>query len=352
MLATRCAPIAAAVALLAYATAAAAANNPYLQGYAQALLDRNYPDLAVTITDTDASGRVTLSSDACVPTWLREAVENTLIGNKEITAVQWNVQCTKAQAATVAPPEKVEPLPRTRLFRPLLADPREARFSASLQHHRINGQSFNAASVSFGEEFGFARGHWHGGEYQLGVEGGVFALFNMDTSSHDLENADYMVGFPLTWRRNAWSYRARLYHISSHLGDEFLLRNPDVERINLSYEAVDGLVSWEHNNLRLYGGGGWLFDTQPDLDPWTLHYGLEYLVPRAFGGYDLYFATDIKQSQAQDWIVNQSYQLGLSFRHGDRLIRFALEYYNGLSPNGQFFTDHLNYYGFGIQLGL
>ncbi len=353
MSAMRCGSITATALLLALcAMPAAGATNPYLKGYAQALLDRDFPTLAVHIAEVDANGRVTLSSNACVPPDQRAAVEQTLTDNNQIISIQWNLHCSEAEVASSPPPEKLEPLPRTRLFDQLLADPREARFSASLQHHDINHHGFTAASVSFGEEFGFTRGHFADGEYQIGVEGGVFALFNMNTASHDLENADYMIGFPVSYRSGPWSYRARLYHVSSHLGDEYMLRNPDVERINLSYEGFEILTSWEHNNLRVYGGPGLLFDTQPSLDPWTLQYGTEYQIPRVLGGYDLYFAADIKQSQAQDWIVNQSYQLGLSFRHGDRLLRFGLEYYNGLSPNGQFFTERLHYYGLGIQFGL
>src|SRR5699024_10025854 len=127
-----------------------AASNPYLRGYTQALLDRDYPDLGVRISNADASGNVILGSDGCVPAGLRDAVERTLTGNGQITSVQWDVHCSEREAEITPPPTKVEPLPRTRLFEPLLADPREARFSASLQHHDINNSSFNAASVSFG----------------------------------------------------------------------------------------------------------------------------------------------------------------------------------------------------------
>ena len=48
----------------------------------------------------------------------------------------------------------------------------------------------------------------------------------------------------------------RLFHQSSHLGDEFLLRT-QTQRVNLSYESVDLRFSYEIGDvLRLYGGGG------------------------------------------------------------------------------------------------
>ncbi|MFP4087106.1 MAG: DUF1207 domain-containing protein [Desulfobacteraceae bacterium] len=49
---------------------------------------------------------------------------------------------------------------------------------------------------------------------------------------------------------------ARLYHQSSHLGDEYLLRD-NTSRENLSYEGVEVLLSYNLiESLRIYGGGG------------------------------------------------------------------------------------------------
>jgi hypothetical protein len=61
----------------------------------------------------------------------------------------------------------------------------------------------------------------------------VFAQFDLDSTSDDLLNADYVVGLPLTFRRAGFSARGRFYHQSSHLGDELLLREEnDLEREN------------------------------------------------------------------------------------------------------------------------
>ncbi len=54
---------------------------------------------------------------------------------------------------------------------------------------------------------------------------GVFQ-FDLSAPSSDLINTDYVVGVPLSWRSGGWSTRVRLYHQSSHLGDEFLLGRP------------------------------------------------------------------------------------------------------------------------------
>src|SRR6185503_17309890 len=82
-----------------------------------------------------------------------------------------------------------------------------------------------------------------GNGLQLGVAGAIFAQFDLDSASYDLLNADYTIGLPLTFRAGRISGRLRPYHQSSHLGDEFLLRPSPPKRVNLSFEAVEALLS-------------------------------------------------------------------------------------------------------------
>ena len=78
---------------------------------------------------------------------------------------------------------------------------------------------------------------------ELGIQAGVFAIFDLNSQSFDLINADYLVGIPLTIKTGNFANLTRIFHQSSHLGDEFLLRGQTNERINLSYEAVNSLLS-------------------------------------------------------------------------------------------------------------
>ena len=71
----------------------------------------------------------------------------------------------------------------------------------------------------------------------------MFALFSLDAPSSDLVTSDHWVGFALSYRKGPWSYLLRLYHQSLHLGDEFILGNPDVNRVILGNQDLEGLVS-------------------------------------------------------------------------------------------------------------
>ena len=93
--------------------------------------------------------------------------------------------------------------------------------------------------------------------------------------------ADYVVGLPLTGRYHGFSGRLRPYHQSSHLGDEYLLRDDPVERENLSFESLELILSGELGPLRLYGGGEYLFRREPDtLEDLLAHGGGEIRIGR------------------------------------------------------------------------
>ena len=113
----------------------------------------------------------------------------------------------------------------------------------------------------------------------------VFPIFDLDADSFDLINADYWVGGAAECRRGPLAALFRVFHQSSHLGDEFLLRAPQNQRnrVNLSYEAAGLLLSREffERALRLYAGAEYIFHRDPRrLKPWTLQYGAEVSIPR------------------------------------------------------------------------
>ena len=361
------------VVALTPASGWAAVAADYLQGYARAVLDLRFPERGIQVRGAFDDGRVALADAGCGASPERVAVEDALVETGRFARVVWEEtpECRQRQAAAQMPiapaagaaavppprtaaqdagtPAPVEALPVDELFKPLIADPRQPQFS--MKYHRYKAQeSFNAASVSFGDYFGFAsRALEEYGVSQIGLQGAVFAVFNLDTPSFDLVNADYWIGIPVSYRRGPWSFLTRIYHQSSHLGDEYLLGNPNLERINLSYEDLEALASYEHKRWRFYGGGGVILHSEPDLDPLHAQVGAEYREPDFLRNFDLVAATDWQASQEQSWHLNRSYQVGFAFssREG-REVRLMLEHFRGFSPNGQFFDERLRYSGAGL----
>ena len=256
------------------------------------------------------------------------------------------------------------PFPDDDIFRPLLADPKQPQFYAAYQrlHSRATGETFNAGFVGFGEYFGLWGLRRPGCDgVQVGLTGAVFAQFHLHRSSSDLLNADYLVGIPVSLRRGLVSARLRLFHQSSHLGDEFLLGNPGVQRVNLSFEAIDALASVERRWWRLYGGGSVLVNKEPSsLDLFGAQWGLELRgpgFPSPFSGPTLgevrmapVFGADFKAFQQQDWAVTTSLVGGLEWSgpRSARRLRLLLSYLRGYNPYGQFFDQKIETFGIGL----
>lgn len=249
------------------------------------------------------------------------------------------------------------PFPVGDLFLPLLADPKQPQFFTSYRYYRTPQDSANVAAVGYGETFGVYRqpGRHPGNGLQIGISGGLFAQFNLDAASADLINADYTIGIPITWRNGRTSARLRLYHQSSHLGDEYLL-STSPERINLSFESVELLLAVQSETWRVYLGGEYLIHREPaDLQPANAHGGVELRTTEpVWNGGHWVGGVDIKAWEEHDWSRDVSVKVGLEFgayQPGQRRARLMLEGYSGYAPHGQFYSDHINYYGIGLYLG-
>lgn len=261
--------------------------------------------------------------------------------------------CTLAPAAGA---EGVR-FPLGEVFRAPIAAPKEPRSHLTWLRLDLGSDRFSVGSVGFGENFGLVR--WAGpnpGEgWQLGLSGAVLAQFNLDAPSLDLVNADYTVGFPLSFRRGAWGGRARLYHQSSHLGDEFLLypqRIGPMERINLSFEVLEVLGAWHRGGLRVLGGPSYVLHTDTPLKRWSLVGGVEYRGQLLGWGTARPFAGALVHSWRETgWDFDVALRAGLEFPSpygGERSVQFAAEAYQGHLPFGQFYEREARYLGAGI----
>lgn len=350
------------------------ATDPYLEGYIQALIDVHFYEYRVVVTVKDHH---VFLANLPKNQLLAQSIINFVRDLPDVQSVE--VKELSAEEATHRAQYVEQPrvngiwFPQsTVLFQPLVADPRQPTYSVALRlDDHVVGDV--AAAVSLGDEFPIFRWKdilpWHG-DMQIGIDGGVWAVFNYTNIPHhnhetcELVNADYYVGIPVTYAFDRWAFRLRAYHISSHLGDEFLVNNPEYikDRKNPSFEALDYFASYQFSpNFRFYGGLGWVFhsDDSFHLKPFYVEYGAEV---RLFGQklyyHRLYgtpfFAVDIQNWQQQHWNLNVTFKLGyeLSKLQGiGRKMRVYVDYHQGYSFEGQFFNEKTNYTEFGFSWG-
>ncbi len=353
------------VALVLFLVGPAAAtpsDDSYIRGYASAIIEREFSVKSPTIKVKD--GVVTLVQDEL---WWQS--RDRLV--KEISAIPGvarvelagRAEAAAAQAGRAAAEAEATPrpawFPRDKLFDPLLADPRWPHFSLSYLRSVGHAQFKDVASTNFGETFPIYRGDLPVGQWEVGIQAGVFAVFDIDTASKNLQNADYFVGIPLTYRFEGFTALLRIFHQSSHLGDEFLLANPNVKRVNLSYEEPNLILSQEFGGwakwLRIYGGAGYLVDRDPSsLTPWTAQWGVESTSPWTFinDAVRPLAAVDVHNNEDTHWDSDISAVAGVEFENPtlqSSKLQLLLEYYDGHSPNGQFYQTKTQFTGVGFH---
>ena len=244
--------------------------------------------------------------------------------------------------------------PSDDVFRPLLADPKQPQFFAQWHVTQFRNQktSANIGSIGVGENFGFYTRRQGCNGWQVSLLTGIFAQFNLDEKNAELINSDFNVGVPLTWRSGNWSARLRFYHQSSHLGDEFLLSRPGFNRVNLTYEEVDAIISYDYKWLRLYGGGGVLVNRDPStIDRNHVHWGFEARGPfvpmHVFGlltqplALTPLLTADFKAVEEVGWLINTNLLAGFDMSKVGSFRRFRIlfNFYHGYFPYGQFFNQ-------------
>jgi hypothetical protein len=248
-----------------------------------------------------------------------------------------------------------------------VADPKAIRTFATLLRGKFPTSSgtVNVGSVGVGDGFAFFRFKGPRAEQalQLGVEAAVFSQIEVNSTSADLLNVDFLVGFPLTFRLEGFSVRAREYHQSSHVGDQLLTRpGTTVRRQTLSFESFELMLAQDFAFARVYLGGEVLFDRTPSaLAPALAHFGAEVRrevadsLPLFAAGLRLVAAVDAKSSRQNGgrpaWSVRTGAELswGRSAQQRVRVWSFLLEFYDGPSPYGQFFLGSVRYFGFGFH---
>ncbi|MEX0777448.1 MAG: DUF1207 domain-containing protein [Phycisphaeraceae bacterium] len=373
-------------------------DDAYLTGYAQAVVDQTLGSGRVRVSVRAGSVHLPMRglSEGQIAT-LRaklEAIDGVtdvaLVEEEpprvEVTAPNGGAAATNAVVAapvsggssgaagpgdTDAPPDEAAPppfphrlsigwFPDGHLFEPLSADPRWPNFGAAYTHY-IGEDLKSVATVSFGADIVFYRGDVPdglglGGQYEFVLQPGVFGVFDLDASSADLQNADYFIGGGVAWRNGNLSAIARIFHQSSHIGDEFILANPAVTRVNLSYEVINALISYDFDRQwRLYGGAGVIIDQDPrDFGQFVAEYGLEWRSPWSFrhGWIRPVAFVDVKHWEENHWSPDISLRGGIEIAnpHADgHRFQLLVEFFNGNSPNGQFYPQAIRYVGLGLH---
>lgn len=252
-------------------------------------------------------------------------------------------------------------LPKGHLFDPILLDPLEAQtYGSILPGYWTEGKKYKGSIVPFA--FGFAKPFYrrstdatHAEEWVLDLAS--FTQFEayhddvQDKARRQIMNTDYKISIIYNVHRGENNYRFRVYHISSHLGDDYIYRNkltaPSPNSVN--YEQLDATYSRVVDNWRLYGGLGIVLRKAEERKLMSAQLGAYYKKPSASAA-RLVGGVDIKFWQQTDFRPGIHGGIGVEVGRTQNNLTFLLEGYSGFRPYSQFEQQQTSWIGVGLYL--
>ena len=140
-------------------------------------------------------------------------------------------------------------------------------------------------------------------------------------------STDFGFGIPLTTRQGPWEFRFGYNHLSSHLGDLFMLADPGYPRINYVRESLKtSLAFYASPALRLYVENDWAFHTDGGAEPWEGRVGIDYCDPEIT---DIcgtpFFAVCGHLRQVNDYGGNVDVETGWAWRPHGKCFRLGMQ---------------------------
>lgn len=188
--------------------------------------------------------------------------------------------------------------------------------------------------------------------WELELEGA--ALLRLDWERHrNLAATDYHAGVPIVYSTKRWQFKTGYYHVSSHLGDNYLM-DKFRPRVHYSRDAIMfGLAVKPIDDVRIYTELDYAFHCGQTTEPVELQLGLEYSpqydpnmsnwVARPF------FASHVHLFQERDFGGYWCTQTGIQWRsQTNDLMRLGFEYFQGGDDEYQFHHHFQRKYGLGF----
>jgi hypothetical protein len=254
-----------------------------------------------------------------------------------------------------APPEPESAwFPEGLAYRHPMADPREPMSGVRLQFPLRSGDD-----PKIENRIGIQYAVWRSGDvdgrcFEIQAEGAVHARFDM-VHILDMDAADFRFGFPLVWRDGEIAYKIHAWHMTSHLGDEYIERTGRLRYVYARNEICGGVSYDLDPEWRTYGEVGFAFTMGEVNERWRVMGGVETLAHHLGPDWPKTFvALNLTSFQEQDWGVQFNIEGGFWFAPGktDRGVRLTLGYFRGPSPLTQFFDENEHYWSFGFSLPL
>lgn len=245
-----------------------------------------------------------------------------------------------------------ELLPDGLLWHSYLAGPNEPRISTVLYNDDKDGKFWDATLggrvglIRFGPADVSRSRAW-----QWDLEGAVMTRLDL-LHAEDVESMNYRFGTEITTAKGPWAMKFGYFHISAHVGDEYMIRNPLFRRVNYVTESwVWGASYTSPHELRFYGEMANAFRASGGAKRYQFQTGVEYSpIARDPWCGAPFAAVHLNFRQAVDYQVSTTVQCGWAFLSPEsgRRLRFGFQYADGPTSQYEFFSRRESYFGMGV----
>ncbi|MCF6341873.1 MAG: DUF1207 domain-containing protein [Bacteroidales bacterium] len=194
--------------------------------------------------------------------------------------------------------------------------------------------------------------------FDIGIEGSAFTQFEWTRRNGEFErnilSTDFLIGIPLVLTVESWTIRLRIYHLSSHLGDDFIIKNKITSYVktNNNYEQVDLTASYLMKNFRFYFGGGVVIRATRDRKPLVFTGGMDYLLSlNQQKSVHLFAGLYLDARQEFDYSPASNLGIGVQFGKTDRRpVKLLATYFRGPLPYSVFHGKPVQWLGISLYI--
>ncbi len=258
--------------------------------------------------------------------------------------------------------QKMDFLPKHNLWQTQSLDPIASQSYGQVVAVWENGIPADYAITGF--TFGFQKSFfaWTFPENKaldIGIEGSAITQFEWTNRvegdfQRNILSTDFLIGFPIVLYINPWTIRLRIYHLSAHMGDDYMIRNKINSYVNNNnnYEQIDLTANYLLKNFRFYMGVGVVIRSTSSRAPMVFTGGLDYLLPMNKKKSAQFYAGFYIDSK-QEFDFRPAVNLGTGVQLGKpdrRPIKILITYFNGPLPYSVFHGEPVQWLGAAIYI--
>ena len=243
-------------------------------------------------------------------------------------------------------------LPTSVIYPSYWAAPKEPRFGGT---HFFNGKGELIEEGVLGARFGLLRYGTPSDTVPQGwewdVEGAAFPRL-LPYDEFSMQACDYRIGTDFSYGVGPWRFRFGYYHLSSHVGDEYMIAHPEFVRVRYKRETLIGGVSnYPADWARLFFECGCAFDVAGEAKPLEFIFGTDLgtTEPTGLGGAP-FAALAVHLRQEVDFGGNFTAQTGWMWRDKPfgHVFRVGFQFLTGYNPEDEFYRVYEQQYGLGL----